>query len=145
MTHRFRRFFYIGVCASAGVCLSGCAGSDRSNPTLSITSAEITDDEANVDVRIENPGDADLRIERLDYSVIYGPLPVGRGVWRGPQRIASGEALDLDLTVPFDTPPIDPTATELEISGMMLLTDTSNSGEMSMTESAFQATAPVGN
>jgi len=130
--------------ATAAACLAGCAGADRSNPTLTITSAEIQSDRADVGVRIENPGDAHLRLERMTYTLTYGPLPVTDGVWRGPRDIASGESFDLDLSIPFETPPLDPDASVVELSGTMMLTDTSNRGDMRMTESAFQSSTPVG-
>lgn len=132
--------------AAAGFVASivgGCAMPDASNPTLTINRAQVAGERAMLDVTIANQSDFDLRLKSIDYTLTYGPLPVARGTWPGDKELLSKGSVNLRLPVNFDMPPLDPTAQEVELDGVMHFDDNSNSGAKQMSEASFRATGKV--
>ncbi len=124
--------------------LAGCASlPDSSNPTLSITNAEVAEDHAVLDLRIENPSDFDLMLESIDWSMIYGPMPIAGGTWLINKDLPSKGSLTMRKQIPFDLPPLDPDAPNVELSGEMRLSDPSNAGNTAFESAGFNATGPT--
>ncbi len=96
-----------------------------------------------LDLTIANPSDFDLKLTSINYTLTYGPLPVARGTWPGNEVLLRKQSVNLRLAVSFDMPPIDPTADEVELSGLMHFDDTSNSGAKRMSEASFSATRKI--
>lgn len=94
---------------------------NASNPTLALRSASVTGDSAELDVKLSNPSDMDVEVDSIDWQLLYGPLPVAEGLWEGPFVLKSGESLNFSETVGFDSPPVDPHADSVELSGSLLL------------------------
>lgn len=135
----------VGRGALAGIFaagLVGCAAGNASNPTLSLTGAEVSGDRATLGVRIENPSDRDVTVEEVSWTLIYGPLPVAEGVWRLGQPLPSGGAYDLTRTVRFSGPPVDPSSGEIELTGEMELSQ-DGGGQMGFESASFSGSAPV--
>lgn len=120
--------------------LVGCSMPNSSNPTLSITNARISGDRAALSMQLDNPSDMDVTIDSIDWSLVYGPLPVADGTWQLGVSLPSGEQYNFTKTVNFDSPSLDPSAGEVELSGGMDIKTVGNTGEMSLKEAAFVAT-----
>ncbi len=125
---------------SAG--LVGCSMGDHSNPTLSISSARVQGEQATFNLVIENPSDADLTLTGIDYTVIYGPLPVAEGQWTGEHPLPSKGILKKALTVQFDSPPIDPSERMIELTGDMLF-GKGDAGAMEIHTASFSESTTV--
>jgi len=122
----------------------GCGGmGNYSNPELAIQSARVTGQTADLDVSVTNPSDFDLTLTGIDYSLLYGPFPVAEGVYQGRHLLPKGETARINMRIPFDSPPVDPSATEVELTGEMMLEDASNKGNMELENAAFSASGQV--
>lgn len=142
LSHR-SRLVPATLAAVGGAVLTGCSMGDFSHPTLTVRNAAVTSNAAEFDVTIENPSDFDLTLTAIDYSVVYGPLPVADGVWRGRESLPSKGRLDMSLRTPFDSPPLDPSAEMIEFSGQMRLEDPGHSKEMALERAPFKEESPV--
>lgn len=134
------------VAGGAAVVLSGALGAcggmgNNSNPTLSISSARVAGDSASLGLVVSNPSDRDLVLRSIDYSLIYGPLPVASGTWNGQTSLPKGASANLDLSVPFDAPALDPSAGEVQLTGEMRFDDAAGGGNMALQAAGFDATA----
>ncbi len=123
--------------------LSGCSMGNYSNPTLGVESARVTDRAAALQLRVENPSGYDLTLTQIDYTLVYGPLPVATGVWTGSEPLPKAGGAAVPLNIDFTTPPLDPSASTVEITGTMRFEDAQNSGDMRLREASFSASAPV--
>jgi hypothetical protein len=124
--------------------LVGCSMPNSSNPTLTISKARVNGDQALLDMHIDNPSDMDVRVDSIDWSLVYGPLPVADGTWSLGESIPSKGGYDFSKTVGFTGPALDPAAGEVELSGTINLTTEGNSGKTSLTGSGFVSKAKTG-
>lgn len=116
-----KRFLSGGLAATLALFAAGCSMPNASNPTLALHNANVTGDSAALDVQLSNPSDMDVEVDSIDWTLLYGPLPVAEGIWEGPFVLKSGETMDFSETVDFDSPPVDPHAESVELSGSLLL------------------------
>lgn len=116
-----QRLLSTGLAASLVLFAAGCSMPNASNPTLALRSASVTGDSAELDVELSNPSDMDVEVDSIDWQLLYGPLPVAEGLWEGPFVLKKGESMDLSWVVDFDSPPVDPHAESVELSGSLLL------------------------
>ncbi len=131
------RVLYAAALASAGIGLGGCAMPNSSNPTLSITGARISGNNASVNVEIANASDYDLTLQSIDWTLVHGPMPVASGTWEVNEPLASGSSVTLARRISFDSPSFDPSSREIALSGQM------NFGKEAGIESAaFDASHP---
>lgn len=130
--------------ATAALALVGCAMPNSSNPVLTVNSASTTGNSATLGMTIENPSDMDVRIQSVSWSLVYGPLPVGEGTWDLGVVVPSKERHQFSRQIRFDQPPIDPGATEVELSGVMKLETVGNAGDTALHEASFLSTARTG-
>ncbi len=114
-----RRFFCVAGLAWIGIGLGGCAMPNSSNPTLRLTRAEITGDSASLNVEIENTSDHNLTLGSIDWTLVHGPMPVASGVWEVNEPLASGSRLSLSRRITLDSPSLDPSSRDIELSGLM--------------------------
>jgi len=118
---------------------------NSSNPTLSITSANVGADRANLDMEIQNSSDMDIRVEEVDWTLVYGPLPAADGTWRLDVPLPSGGTYRFSKQVAFTTPPLDRSADEVELSGELHVTTEGNDGETALQGAGFVSKAKVRN
>lgn len=123
------------------VSLGACGASSHSSPTLSITQSRVTSNAAELGLRIDNPGSLDLELTEIDYTLVYGPLPVADGRWSGSQAIAPESSVTMTLPIRFDRPPMDPGAEDIQFSGEMRFNDKSNRGKMKFQTATFNVEA----
>ncbi|MEO0512445.1 MAG: hypothetical protein AAF108_06055 [Planctomycetota bacterium] len=135
--------------------LVGCKVKDHTNPTVTIERAVVSDSGAELELLVENRSAVDARLERVNWEVSLGLLPLGSGTWevengelpagtKGSKHLAddeSGSVLRLRETAEFDTPPLDPDAAEIEIVGELVFGE--NDEEMGFGVTPFVATAEV--
>lgn len=124
--------------------LVGCSMPNSSNPTLMISKARVNGDQAMLNMHIDNPSDMDVRVDSIDWSLVYGPLPVADGTWDLGASIPSKGGYDFSKTVGFTGPAMDPSADEVELSGTMNLTTEGNSGKTSLSGAGFVSKAKAG-
>lgn len=91
-------------------------------------------------MQLDNPSGMDVTINSIDWSLVYGPLPVADGEWKLGIPLPSGESYSFTKNVRFDSPALDPSAGQVELSGDMDISTDGNSGNMSLNEAAFVAT-----
>lgn len=132
----------VGPVIAAGL-MVGCAGGNYSNPTLAITHANVTGNQAILDIEVANPSGNDLALTGFDYTLIYGPLPVADGSWSGTRTLPKGGSARLTISIPFQSPPMDDAASTINLTGEMSLTDESASGDMRIEAASFDTTSPV--
>jgi len=116
---------------------------NSTNPILTVTEARVVGQEAQLDLLIENPSERDLVLTGIDYTITLGPLPVAQDRWTGGEPLPMQGSARFTLVAPFDSPPMDPTASQLEFSGVMSFDDQTVSGNMALTEATFNETAEV--
>jgi len=133
---------WLGGSASivASTTLVGCSMPNSSNPTLAITNARVSGDSASLTMQLDNPSGMDVTVNSIDWSLVYGPLPVADGEWKLGIPLASGESYSFTKSLRFDSPSLDPSAGVVELSGDMDISTDGNSGNMSLSEAAFVAT-----
>ncbi len=132
----------IGMAALAtalGLALGGCAMPNSSNPTLSIARTQVANNQAMLDMVIENPSDMDVHISDIDWSLVYGPLPVADGSWTLGVPIPSKGSYQFSKRVRFSSPALDPTANEIELSGTLQMATEGNSGNTALNGAGFVA------
>ncbi|MFU8828438.1 MAG: LEA type 2 family protein [Phycisphaerales bacterium] len=129
----------IGAGTLTATALVGCSMPNSSNPTLSITEARVAGDTASLRMQIDNPSDMDLQIESADWSLLYGPLPVAEGSWELGFLVPSGGSYRFDRSVRFDSPPLDPGAGEVELTGTLDVQTVGNSGNTALQGAGFSA------
>ena len=130
-----------GAAVVGGALLAGgCAMPDSSNPTLSITSAQVGNNSATLGMRIDNPSDMDVTVDAVDWSLVYGPLPVADGSWTMGVPVPSKGTHDFTREVSFTSPALDRSADTLELSGTMELQTQGGSGNMGLNEAGFVTT-----
>ena len=120
--------------------LGGCSMPNSSNPVLTLESASVSGDRATLGVRIDNPSDMDVRINSLTWSLVYGPLPVADGSWDLGVEIPSKGSHQFSKQVRFDQPPLDPSVSEVELTGSMTLETIGNKSKMALDEASFSST-----
>jgi Late embryogenesis abundant protein len=123
--------------------LGGCVTGNFSNPTLGVESARVTDRDAALRLRVENPSSFNLTLTQIDYTLVYGPLPVATGTWSGSEALPKAGSAILPLNIEFTTPPLDPAATTVELSGTMRFKDATNWRMLKLRDASFSASAPV--
>lgn len=134
----------IGIASlAAGVLVSGCAMPNSSNPTLSITQARVMGDQATLNMQIDNPSDMDVRINTVNWSLVYGPLPVADGSWELGVPVPSKGSYQFSRDIAFSGPALDPSASELELSGTLDIETEGNTGEKSLKGAGFVAESKV--
>jgi len=129
--------------SSAAAALGGCSMGNYSNPTLGVESARVTDHNAALRVHIENPSGYGLTLTQIDYTLVYGPLPVATGVWAGSEPLPKAGGATVPLNIDFTTPPLDPSTSTVELTGTMRFEDAENERDMKLREASFSASAPV--
>lgn len=123
--------------------LTGCMSMpNASNPTLSLRSASVSDETAQLDLRLSNPSGTTVEVDSITWQLTYGPLPVAEGVWHGPYALESGRFLNLSKTVPFETPPLDPDASSIELSGSLILS-APEKDKMALNSGSFVTRVPI--
>lgn len=137
---RFCRYAAIITGGLTSASLVGCAMPNSSNPTLSINQARVTGNSASLDMQIDNPSDMDLQVESADWSLLYGPLPVAEGAWKLGVLVPSGGSYQFKRDVRFDSPPLDPNAGEIELTGTLDVSTVGNSGNTSLQGAGFSVT-----
>lgn len=142
MRHLLENVRWGGAAAivAGAMALGGCSMPNSSNPVLTLESASVTGDRATLGVRIDNPSDMDVRINAVTWSLVYGPLPVADGSWDMGVEIPSKGTHQFSKQVRFDQPPLDPSVTEIELSGSMSLETIGNKGKMALEEAGFSST-----
>lgn len=128
------------VAITAG--LGGCAMPNSSNPTLSLTRAQVSGSQATLAVKIENPSEHNVSIESVDWTLVYGPLPVADGTWIINHELMSGESYEMTKVVRFTGPALDPAAREIELAGEIRLAE-EGAGNMGFESASYSATANV--
>ena len=141
--HNKCRIVGYGVLALLSMGLGGCAIPNSSNPTLSVTNARVAARGATLDLEITNPSEYDLILTGIEYTVVLGPLPVAQGLWTGAKELAMDSTVTITLPVIFDTPPLDPSAAELEFSGFMTFGEADRLGSMEIGEASFNETRRI--
>ncbi len=133
----------VGALLIAGAGPAGCSVSNSSNPTLSLTGAQVTGGRASLSMQIDNPSGMDVTVNSIDWSLVYGPLPVAEGTWQLGVPLRSGGSYTFSQQVVFDGPVLDPTAGTVELSGTMDLSTAGDDGEMGLREAPFVTGAEV--
>ena len=133
----------VGVSLASGAGLVGCSMPNSSNPTLSITGARVSGDRASLSMQLDNPSGMDVTINSIDWSLVYGPLPVAEGTWRLGVPLPSGETYRFTEQVTFDGPVLDPTADTVELSGTMDVSTEGDTGEMSLKGASFVSESKI--
>ena len=136
-----RRTGALAVVGVAATALVGCTMPNSSNPTLSIYEAKVAGDSASLRMQIDNPSDMDLRVESADWSLLYGPLPVAEGSWELGFFVPSGSSYRFDRSVRFESPPLDPGAGEVELTGTLEVQTVGNDGNTALEGAGFSATS----
>jgi hypothetical protein len=113
------RALYAAALAAIGIGLGGCAMPNSSNPTLRLTSAQISGNTASLSVEVENGSDHNLTLESIDWTLVHGPMPVASGLWEVNEPLASGSSVSLSKRVTLDAPSLDPSSREIALSGQM--------------------------
>lgn len=127
----------------ASAALGGCSMPNSSNPTLTISSARVSADQAQFELLVENSSERNLILTGIDYSVVFGPLSVADGRWEGREDLPVNGSATVRLVTPFTGPVLDPTAGEIELSGEMQFEDQSTKGAMALDGASFRATSRV--
>lgn len=127
--------------AAAAVTLGGCAMPNSSNPTLSITRAQVRRDRATLNMQIENPSDMDVQVDAVQWTLQYGPLPTADGVWRLGVPLASKGKYNFTREILFTNPALDPSADLVELTGAMQVTTENDMGNMGLNGAGFVATS----
>jgi len=135
-----RRVGAVTTAAIGTTALVGCSMPNSSNPTLSINEARVAGDTASLRMQIDNPSDMDLQVESADWSLLYGPLPVAEGSWELGFSVPSGGSYRFHRDVRFDSPPLDPGAGEVELTGTLDVQTVGNSGNTALQGAGFSAT-----
>jgi len=123
--------------------LLGCSMPNSSNPTLSISSAQVKGDRASLDMVLENPSDMDVVVRSIDWTLQYGPLPTARGRWKLNKELPSKGTFAFSRKILFDTPAMDPGADTVELSGTLHVDTVGNSSDMALNGAGFVAQATV--
>lgn len=123
--------------------LTGCSMPNSSNPTLSISEARVVGDTAELRLQIDNPSDMDIRVESADWSLLYGPLPVADGSWDLGFELPSGGAHQFDRSIRFSSPPLDPSAGEIELSGTLDVGTVGNDGNTALHGAGFAVSKKI--
>ncbi len=134
-----RRVAAVGMGGLAATALVGCSMPNSSNPILSINEARVTGDTASLRMQIENPSDMDLLVDSAKWSLLYGPLPVAEGEWNLGVSVPSGGSYEFDRQVRFDSPPLDPDAGEVELTGTLDVQTAGNKGNTALQGASFSA------
>lgn len=141
---RSERPVSMGVLAGAfGLFLGGCAMPNSSNPTLTVSSARVGGDRATLELELANPSDMDVRVKAVEWSLIMGPLPVADGSWEMGVEIPSKGTHTFTKQVAFSSPPLDPGAGEVELTGRLDVETVGDTGEMSLKEAGFSSRSAV--
>lgn len=140
MRSAIRRTGTAAIGGLAAIVFVGCSMPNSSNPTLSINEARVAGDTASLRMQIDNPSDMDLRIESADWSLLYGPLPVAEGSWELGFFVPSGSSYRFDRDVRFESPPLDPDADEVELTGSLDVQTVGNTGNTALRGAGFSAT-----
>lgn len=130
----------VPAAALAATALVGCSMPNASNPTLSINEARVAGDTASLRMQIDNPSGMDLQVESVDWSLLHGPLPVAEGSWQLGFLVPSGGSYRFDRDVRFDSPPLDPGAGEVELTGTLDVQTVGNTGNTALQGAGFSAT-----
>jgi hypothetical protein len=122
--------------------LGGCVA-NSSNPVVSLQSARMSSESAEITLDLSNPGGRDLTVDAVEYELSHGEmaLPVAEGTWSGRLDLpATGEAR-LALIIPFDVEPIEPDSTVLHLNGLLHMQDHTGflgMSSMDLTQTPFQ-------
>lgn len=122
---------------------TGCSMPNSSTPTLSLRGAQLSQSSATLQLEVENPSDMDVRINSIDWSMVYGPLPVAEGSWRLDAPVPAHGSHLFSKRVPFTSPVLDSSADTLELTGSMDLETVGDKGDMSLREGSFNIKAPI--
>jgi len=123
--------------------LTGCSMPNSSNPTLAITQAAVQNNRASLNMVLTNPSDMDVTVNSIDWTLQYGPLPTASGNWKLNKPLPSKGTLTFRRDILFSTPPLDPTADSIELSGTLDVSTQGNSSNMALSEAGFVADAKV--
>lgn len=141
--HRHARSISLFACSLLAAGLGGCAMPNSSNPTLEVSRASVLNGRANLDMVVRNESDMDVEIGAVEWSLVYGPLPVADGTWTLATLVPSKGEYRFSKQVPFTTPPLDPSAGSVELSGKMNMQTKGDSGEMALKSAGFVAQKAV--
>lgn len=112
---------------------------NSSNPTFSITRAQVRGDRATLDMQVENPSDMDVQLDTVLWTLQYGPLPTADGSWKLGVPVASKGKYTFTKEIPFTSPALDPTADQVELAGTIQVTTKGDAGNMALKGSGFVA------
>jgi hypothetical protein len=137
----------VGRCRIIGLILLlagpvGCVA-NSSNPVVSVRSAGMSADSAEITLNVANPGGRHLTVSRVEYELSHGDmaLPVADGAWSGELDLpARGEAR-LALLIPFTVEPIETGSTLLHLNGLLHMRDHTGFlglSSMDLTQTSFQ-------
>lgn len=104
--------------------LTGCVA-NSSNPVVSVRSATIASDTAQIVLDLKNPGGRDLAIEQISYEISQGVsgFPVASGIWNGHVLLPAGADAQLPLSFEFSKSPLEPESNLLRAVGEIRHTD----------------------
>jgi hypothetical protein len=133
------RPFSLALALAAAATLGGCAMPNSSNPTLSITRAQVRGDRATLDMQVDNPSDMDVQLDAVHWTLQYGPLPTADGSWTLGVPVESKGQYTFTKEIVFSTPSLDPSADQVELAGTMDVTTLGDTGETSLKGAGFVA------
>ena len=122
-----------------GLMCGGCATRDHSHPTLSIVSAHVGEEQASLDVLVENPGDHDLRVKWIRYELAQDDATLAKGTWAVNRGLPSKGQLALTRVVQFESDSVDLASGSIEIAGEIGLQDDSETGKAAIERCEFSA------
>lgn len=125
------------------IAIGGCSMPNSSNPTLAVQNATINGNTATLDIQIQNPSDMDVSIDSVDWSFVYGPLPVAEGVWNLGVPLASNDDYRFTRKILFTSPALDRSASDVELSGSLRITTDGDTGKMSLKDAGFVSSREV--
>lgn len=134
---------FVVVTAAAAALLGGCSMPNSSNPTLSITRAQVRGDRATLDMQVDNPSDMDVQVDAVQWTLQYGPLPTADGNWTLGVPVASKGKYTFTKEIPFTSPALDPAADHVELTGTMQVTTKGDSGDMALKGAGFVVKSKV--
>lgn len=126
--------------AAAAVFLMGGCSLRVSNPTVSISRADLSQGAAELTLRIDNPNGRSLRLAGIDYTLTDGVFPMTHGSAKVDARVPDKGSVEVPVHIPIDPPLASPPA-EIELRGELLF----RSGALGFAEvsrSPFTASRP---
>jgi len=112
-------------------------------PRLSVERVTLGQQEALVDLAIENDATYDLMLTGIEYTLIVGPLPISEGGASFDTALPAGQSTSLQVRAPIQSQPLDPQADTATFSGEMTFDHGGLSAETTLKGAAFSDEGPV--